>query len=134
MATQLRPSLHDAVVKTAGMIYHQHGKYAWTNPGSEKNKSWNGYFIDVIAANEPYPASAWVTEVETDSSVNDAQARTQWVAYDEAYQVWYMAVPSGHENEARRLFNKYGIIHCTVFTWWTDRDGQIVFSHMPGLT
>ena len=64
------------------VVYQQKGKYAWINPGSEKNKAWNSRYIDVIVAESPDATRAWVIEVETDDSVSDSEARDQWQDYD----------------------------------------------------
>ena len=134
MATQSLPSVHDAVVNRAGYIYTQYGLYVWTNPGSQKNKELNGRYIDVIAARDPKPTLAYVTEVETAISVSDYQAQTQWVDYDLAYQQrWYMAVPVESQFEANRLLKKYGIVHCEVITWRLDNHGVPQFQWLPGL-
>ena len=134
MATQSLPSIHDAVVNRAGYIYTQYGLYVWTNPGSEKNKAWNGRYIDVIVARDPMPTLAYVTEIETELSVSDYQAQTQWLDYDQAYQPqWYMAVPAASEFEANRLLKKYGIVNCKVITWRLDARGVPQFQWLPGL-
>lgn len=134
MATQSLPSIHDAVVTKAGYIYSEYGMYVWTNPGSQKNKEFNGRYIDVIAARGPTPTSAYVTEVETAISVSDYQAQTQWVDYDQAYQPqWYLAVPVEARFEANQLLKEYAVVHCEVITWRLDRRGVPQLSWLPGL-
>ena len=129
-----KQSEHDAAVWAAKQIYEQKGKYVWINPGSEKNKAWNGRYIDVIAAESVDATSAWVIEVETDDSVSDSEASDQWQDYDKAYQNrWYLAVPTGSKQKAHQLIARYGISHCRVITWGRAANGLHAFWGLPGL-
>ena len=129
-----KQSAHDAAVAAVRNIYERKGKYVWTNPGSKKNKAWNGHYIDVIVANSSAAKEAWVIEIETDDSVTDSEARGQWKSYDATYQVrWFLAVPTGAETSARQLVGKHGISHCTVITWARNADGSHSFWGLPGL-
>ena len=106
----------------------------WINPGSEKNKAWNGRYIDVIAAESADATSAWVIEVETAGSVSDSEARDQWKDYDKVYQQrWHLAVPTGSKKAAEQLINKHGISHCKVITWARNTKGLHTFWGLPGL-
>lgn len=126
--------VHDGAVHAAKLIYQEHGKFAWINPDGEKNKSWNGYYIDVIAVDDPQATSAYVTEIETEDSVNDAEASNQWKNYDEAYtQRWYLAVPTTSKADAEWLLQKHRIVHCQVITWAVDQYSRYTFWGLPGL-
>ena len=132
MVTRTRQSVHDTVVQTAGIICKQKGRVVCINPGSEQNCQWGGRYIDVIVKATPTADKAWVIEVETAGSVNDQEAKNQWVDYDRVYQQrWYLAVPKESEVVARGLLIRYGIQHCTVITWWFDQQGHVVFSWLP---
>ena len=125
---------HDAAVSAAKQIYDKKGKFVWTNPGSQKNKSWSGRYIDVITAESPEATSAWVIEVETDGSVSDSEARNQWQDYDKAYQNrWYLAVPTALKGKAEQLIKEYSISHCRVITWTRNANGLHTFWGLPGL-
>ncbi|MBC8507268.1 MAG: MmcB family DNA repair protein [Anaerolineales bacterium] len=129
-----KQSEHDGAVRAAGQIYRKHGKHAWINPNGEKNKSWSGRYIDVIAGENQQATSAWVIEIETDDSVNDTEARSQWKDYSEAYsQRWYLAVPSSSKTKAEQLLQKHGITNCTVITWASNQNGTHTFWGLPGL-
>jgi hypothetical protein len=128
-----RQSDHDDAVRAAGQIYRQKGKHAWINPNGERNKSWSGRYIDVIAAENPQADKAWVTEIETQDSVSDSEARTQWKDYSQAYQHWHLAVPIGSKEEANSLLGKHGISNCTVITWKRNPDGTHTFWGLPGI-
>lgn len=60
-----KQSEHDPAVAAAAQIYREHAKHAWTNPDGEKNKTWAGYYIDVIAVSNQNDDRAWVIEIET---------------------------------------------------------------------
>lgn len=130
-----RASLHDQVVRAAKQIYERYGKKVWINPGQEKNRSWAGQYIDVIAADHVKSDSAWVIEVETEESVNAAEARTQWRAYSEAFTNgrWYLAVPKGKKALAERLSKEYGVKRVAVITWAQEKKDTISFWGLPGL-
>lgn len=100
-------SAHDNAVRAAQNIYENHGKHVWINPGSEKNKPWCGFFIDVIAAENQNSERAWVIEIETEDSVSGTEAEGQWTEYDDAYDIWYLAVPTNKADEARELFKEH---------------------------
>ncbi len=124
---------HDGAVYAAAEIYRQHARYVWINPNGEKNKDWCGYYIDVIAAEDAQPTSAWVIEIETEDSVTDSEASGQWRDYDKAYTRWHLAVPVASAAEARRLIGVHGIQHCSVLTWQRDSNGTHTFWGLPGL-
>lgn len=136
MASRLseKQSLHDVVVRGAKQIYESKGKIVWINPDGEKNKSWCGYYIDVIAAESAASDKAWVTEIETEESVSESEASGQWKDYDKAYTGrWYLAVPVGSETKAQNLLNKNKIKNCSVITWKQNPDGTITFWGLPGI-
>lgn len=135
MANRLltKQSDHDGAVRAAGQIYRERGKYVWINPDGEKNRLWGTYYIDVIAADTSSPSAAWVIEIETDDSVTDAEARTQWVNYANAYTHWSLAVPKGVEQAAEGLLKRYGITNCYVITWQYNPNGTYTFWGLPGL-
>ncbi|MDE2844141.1 MAG: hypothetical protein OXN21_12285 [Chloroflexota bacterium] len=129
-----KQSEHDAAISAAKQIYENKGKYVWTNPGSQKNKTWNGRYIDVIAAESAEATRAWVIEVETDDSVSESEARDQWQDYDEVYQGrWYLVVPRDSKEKAEQLMKKHGISHCRVITWTRNPNGLHSFWGLPGL-
>ena len=129
-----KQSAHDAAVGAVKNIYERKAKHVWINPGSEKNKAWNGHYIDIIVANNSDATKAWVIEIETEDSVTDSEARGQWKSYDAAYQTrWFLAVPSGSEARARQLLGKHGISHCKVIAWARNADGGHSFWELPGL-
>jgi hypothetical protein len=127
-------SEHDDAVRAARDIYRDHGKHVWIDPDGERNMSWSGLYMDVIAANQPNPTVAWVVEVETADSVTDSEATDQWSAYDQAYTAWYLAVPVESEQDALTLLITHGIQHCTVVTWRRNPNGLHTFWGLPGLS
>ncbi|PKN62609.1 MAG: hypothetical protein CVU57_23460 [Deltaproteobacteria bacterium HGW-Deltaproteobacteria-15] len=126
-------SHHDDAVLAAGEIYRDHGKHAWVNPNGEKNKSWSGRYIDVIAVQNTSADKAWVIEIETDDSVADSEAKDQWKDYADAYSRWYLAVPLTSEDQARRLLSKHDISNCSLITWRRNPNGIHTFWNLPGL-
>ena len=128
-----RQSGHDAAVYAAASIYRDNGKFCWINPGSEKNQSWSGYYIDVIAAENQNSDSAWVIEIETEDSVSDSEAKNQWVNYAKNYSNWCLAVPVKSKDDASALLSKNNIDNCTIITWRLNDDGTYTFWGLPGL-
>lgn len=129
-----RQSEHDAAVSSAGQIYKDKGKHVWLNPGGEKNKSWNGRYIDVIAVDSSTADKALVIEVATADSVSETEAKEQWKDYDQVYtQKWYLAVPVDTKEKAKELLQKHNISHCNVITWQRNTNGTHSFWDLPGL-
>lgn len=130
-----KQSEHDAVIKVAAGIYNDENMWVRTNPGSEQNYAWSGLYIDVIAKEDSDDDGAYVTEIETAESVSENEARDQWKSYDEAYDPWYLAVPSGTKSDAQALLDKFNLSNCArVYTWWYTDNGKIAFSNLPGLS
>ena len=71
-------SAHDAAVHAAGQIYQQHGRSSWLNPDGEKNKSWSGRYIDVIApSSRAEPAAPLTTASKRTGSASTSPAGTR---------------------------------------------------------
>ena len=128
-----KASEHDAVVRAIKRVYEREGIQAYINPGSQQEKSWGGYYIDVIAVESADERRAWVIEVETDDSISDGEARDQWKRYDDKYDHWFLAVPSASRDEAERLCTEYGISNCTVIAWVHNPGDKFYFRKLPGL-
>lgn len=134
MATRTNTqSAHDNAVRAAKNIYEKHGKYVWINPGSEKNKSWADLYIDVIAAENQNSDRAWVIEIETEESVSGTEAEGQWKEYDDAYNIWYLAVPTSSADKARELLKEHEITNCEIVTWKLKENGLHSFRGLPGI-
>lgn len=133
--SRARTSLHDQVVRGAQEIYERHGRKVWVNPGQQKNKAWCGQYIDVIAVGHVNDTEAWVIEVETEESVTDAEASTQWSSYDNAFAQgrWYIAVPRNKMQLAQSLVKLHGLRRVSVITWARNAKGGISFWGLPGL-
>lgn len=127
-----RQSEHDNAVRAAARIYRKKGRVVSINPDGEQNEDFNGYYIDVIARESNSDTSAWLTEIETEDSVNETEAKGQWTDYDEAYKAWHLAVPVSVKEKAETLLKKFGIKHCTIITWKLDSDGSHTFWGLPG--
>lgn len=128
-----KQSAHDDAVHAAKNIYEQNDKYATINPGSKKNESFKGHYIDVIARKKASSNSAWLIEVETKDSVSKSEAQDQWKSYDSTYSVWYLAVPQKEETSAKALLKDNNISNCTVITWKKKEDGNHTYWGLPGL-
>lgn len=129
-----RQSDHDRAVQAAEQIYRQNGKYAWINPDGERNKSWCNRYIDVVAAEKPDANTAWVIEIETEDSVSESEAKSQWEDYDLAYTGhWFLAIPVASKDRASTLLQNHGIVHCSVITWKSNQDGTHTFWGLPGI-
>ena len=126
-------SLHDSAVYAAQDIYQKAGITVWINPGTQQNKSWRGYYIDVIVASNPEGTSAWVIEVETEDSVTLSEAQNQWKTYGRVYDNWHLAVPRGLESKARQLLAGQGVSNCTVISWEQKSNGLFTYWGLPGL-
>jgi len=134
LRTAAKQSAHDDAVRTAGQMYRERGRQVWLNPDGEKNMELGGLFIDVIAAANPGRGSTWVTEVETEDSVTDAEAKSQWVRYGEAYPSWHLAVPVSQYEAAMKLVVQHGVQHCKVIMWDKNPSGTHTFWGLPGLS
>ena len=74
-------------------------------------------------------------EIETEDSVSENEAKSQWKDYDNVYtKRWYLAVPAALEQTAKTLIQKNAISHCTVLTWQRNTNGTYTFWGLPGLS
>ena len=129
-----KQSDHDDAIYSAKNIYEEHGKNVWINPGSQKNRTWGGQYIDVIAIENKNSDKAWVIEIETKDSVSSTEAENQWKKYDNVFtQRWHLAVPVDSESEALNLIKEKNINHCKVITWKKNNDDTFTFWGLPGL-
>jgi hypothetical protein len=131
--TAATQSAHDDVVNAVGQVYRSSGKRVWLNLDGEKNKEWAGFFIDVVAMAPAIPDKAWVVEVETEDTVCDSEAESQWLRYGTAYTSWCLAVPGGQEETARHLIGEHSVRNCRIASWVREPTGQYTFSCLPGL-
>jgi hypothetical protein len=126
-------ALHDSVIHAAADLYRQRGRNVGTNPGTEKNQSWAGRYIDLIANEPGTPERAWLVEFETDDSVTLDEAQEQWADYDRAFNRWYLAVPALSREFARILLEVKQASRCTLIVWRKQDDGTFTFDDLPGL-
>ena len=103
---------HDKAVKdiaTGPRYLAKWGKVV-TNPGSVKNQSVNGQYPDIVVL--------WlyvvdnvkeIGEVETDDSVNETEALSQWLEYGKLGVPFDLFVPSETYTNTRELVKKYDI-------------------------
>lgn len=131
--TTARQLLHDDAVMAAAQVYRERGRYVWLNPDGEKNAELEGCYVDVIASATPGREKAWVVEFETDDSVRESEAASQWVKYGEAFPSWHLAVPVGQFEAARKLVLQYGVSHCSVIMWDRKPGGPHTFWGLPGI-
>ena len=122
---QNKDSEHKNVVGQLSYLYEQIGKEVIVE------RQLNGQFIDV-------QVTGWtdrnpvLIEVEIESSVNWQEAGSQWSAYAQAYDHWWLAVPNSCVAEAERLLRVYCITNCGVIAWWPSPEGY-EFHWLPGL-
>ncbi|MEQ8906892.1 hypothetical protein [Ekhidna sp.] len=132
MAKRTDNSPHDNAVRALKKIYEKHGYHVWINPGSEKNKSWSGKWIDVIVADSEKATKAKLFEIETSDSIDDDEAM-QWKEYDKAYTtVWHLAIPEGSKADVEKLIKSHKIERCKIVTWTKKADGTHSFKGLPG--
>lgn len=124
---------HDEAIYDAKTLYTNHGIRVWINPNGERNKPWGGEYIDIIVPTASDKHRAWVVEVETKDSITDQEAKGQWKRYDDAYNIWHLAVPRGAEDKARELLNKHHISDYTMLQWMKNEDGTYTFWGLPRL-
>ena len=103
---------HDKAVKdiaTSPRYLTKWGKVV-TNPGNTKNQSVNGQYPDIVVL--------WlyvidnvkeIGEVETNDSVNETEALSQWLEYGKLGVPFDLFVPSETYTNAHELVKKYEI-------------------------
>ena len=133
LRTAAKQSAHDDAVRAAGQMYRDRRMHVWLNPDGEMNTEIGGLFIDVIAAATAGRDNAWVMEVETEDSVVDAEAESQWKKYGEAFSSWHLAVPVSRYEAARKLVVQHDVQHCSVIMWDKNPGGIHTFWGLPGL-
>jgi len=127
-----RQSDHDAAVAGLASVYRDKGFSQWSNPNGEKNKDFDGRYPDVIVKSKDGDGY-YLFEIETDDSVSEDEASSQWKDYDSTWSCWYLGVPVDNEGEAKRLCQKHGIKNCRIKTWRQNQDGTHTFWGLPGL-
>jgi len=128
-----RQSEHDAAVAGLASIYRDRDFSQWANPDGERNEEFGGRYPDVIVKSKE-GGGYYLFEVETEDSVRDDEAYSQWLDYDSVWTVgWYLAVPAHMEAEAKRLCAARGIKHCQTKTWKRDDSGTFTFWDLPEL-
>lgn len=70
-------SKHDYLVRALASIYESEHHNVRTNPGRERNEEFHGVYLDVVVGIYNEFERYWLFEVETEESVNDAEAE-QW--------------------------------------------------------
>ena len=128
--TPEKQSQHDAVIND---LAHQYQRSNWTvrtNPGGQKTSDIT-WWIDVMVAATPTSENTFAIEIETDDTVSEEEATSQWTGYARNYRNWYLAVPSGSETRARSLLGSHGIANCKVVTWAASSRG-CMFYGLPG--
>jgi hypothetical protein len=103
--TFAKQSVHDHIVRLVARQWAKPLSYYITiNPGAEKNiAAGRGQYPDLVgwkvAAGKKI--LQWVAEVETEESVTEAEARTQWRSYAGLGVPFYLIVPKGYRTPAQ---------------------------------
>ena len=120
--------VHDQVVDavaTQRMNYpseNHPNSQTYTNPDQEKNFFVNGdnkVWPDLVVIDTKRKAVIIIGEVETESTVNNESAE-QWKDYSTRSGDFYLYVPHGYEDEAKRLLNLNGIRCSGIRTYWFE--------------
>ena len=119
-------SRHDQVIEAVASAQKKHDPY--TNPGQEHNWSirvdGEEVYPDVLLCNPGTKTVAHLIEVETEDSVNDAEA-VQWATYSRGPGTFWLMVPHHKLAEAQRICRRYGI--AALFGRWWINNGRIQF-------
>ena len=124
---------HDKALKdiaTSPRYLKKWGKVV-TNPGSAKIQSVNGQYPDIVVL--------WlyvidnvkeIGEVETNDSVNETEALSQWLEYGKLGVPFDLFVPPETYTNARELVKKYDI-RLREIVPYSYEDGRIKLSVTP---
>jgi hypothetical protein len=100
-----RQSIHDHVVRLVAQQWAKPlGYYITINPDAERNISAGpANYPDLVAWRVTGGRNIlqWVAEVETEESVTEAEARTQWRPFGALGVPFYLIVPKGYQRSAR---------------------------------
>jgi len=82
-----------------------------TQPNGEKIT----YYPDIYTYDENFVTK--IFEVETPESINDNEAKEQWVLYARGRAKFYLVVPKDKVDETKKLINKYKIQVEDIWTY-----------------
>ena len=122
---------HDYIVSlVASLNSAKHTVY--TNPNGEKNrkivKDGAEYYPDVMLAPRGQSTSTMIVEVETAETVTEDHALDQWEPYSRLNRVFYLLVPVGALEEAKRICRKFAISARFGKYWHSGGGWRIAFN------
>jgi len=101
---------HDAALgQIAKTDFGGHDRTVHTNPGSEENFPVDDAYPDIVEVHTPTSLISAIAEVETQSSVNELEAKEQWEKDAALGTRFYLYVPDTSCVAAKALCEKYGI-------------------------
>ncbi len=109
-----KQAIHDHVVRLVAQRWAEPGRLRIdTNPGVERNV-WTGpaqIYPDLVGWTQQgrLKAPMWIAEVETEETVTENEARTQWRDYASLGVPFFLIVPRGYRSRAQVLSTKVGI-------------------------
>ena len=95
-------SEHDNVIKYAFTTLDKTSHDVYTNPGSQKNTSVNGFYPDIIITDKGEARVKFILEVETEDSITQNEI-TQWRDYLKLGGIFYLVVPKKSRQKAELL-------------------------------
>lgn len=126
--TQSSQAEHDRTIASLAALYARRQDEVWTNPGEQNNKLFSGLHPDVIVHDR---RGYYLFEVETEDSVTEEEAVNEWAEFDDAWKIWYLAVPAEKKAEAVHVVLSLGLQHCKVVTYQQREDGIPTFAGIP---
>jgi hypothetical protein len=102
---KLKQEEHDKVIDTLYTEYKKQYPKVWKNPNQEKNVKITEHpdiYPDILVANDQNILQ-FIEEVEIEDTVTEAHAKEQWVPYSKVNTTFYLRVPLGSQNEARKI-------------------------------
>jgi len=119
---------HDHTIASLASHYARRQCDVWTNPANDVSKEFSGLHPDVIVHDKK---GYFLFEIETEESISEEEALSEWAEFDHAWKVWYLAVPAPKRNDAINVVHSMGIEHCKVVTYQEHEDGIPTFSGIP---
>jgi len=108
--SSISQSLHDKVINEAKNVLNKTDYDIYINPNGYKNAGIGDNYPDIIMTKKGTNDVEFIIEVETDDSINLAEATNQWKKYStEIKASFYLLVPFSHRMIAENFCKQVGI-------------------------
>jgi hypothetical protein len=131
-------SLHDKTVADIAKIRfpfpdkdHPNWKTYLNEPNQTKGIKMNGNTVypDIVVVDTQKNIAEMIGEIESESTVTSEESE-QWKEYSKASNTFYLYVPAGKEDDAKKFLTDNKINISGLRTWQYDSNGKITIANV----